>query len=461
MKSLLERIESNLLHRCGVRPGQKIAVAVSGGVDSMVLLHLLQQLSGAQGWRLLAVHFNHQLRGRESDADERLVKGQAAELGIPCVCGGGDVRARARERSISIEMAARELRQAFLTETCRRRRIPVLALAHHADDRIETFFLRLFRGAGGEGLAGLRWHSLPASGASPCRVRPLLDVHKLELRRFAREQGVTFREDRTNRDAAVPRNRIRRELLPFLRQFAPQIDETLPRALEIVTAEADFAESAAVRWLGQARRSAFARLPLAVQRRVIQRQLLELGVTPDFALIELLRRSPEQTVSAASGRLLVCGRDGSIRGASAPLTPAFDPSELVFELQGDQGAAVFSGCQIEWRRGRWTGSLAGLPRASNVEWFDADAVGSHLRLRHWRAGDRFQPIGLKRSLKVQDWLVNQKVPRAERHRRVFATAATGEIFWIEGLRIGNNHRITPRTRFVLEWRWRRRDFADV
>lgn len=427
----------------------------------MVLLDLLQRLSGTQGWRLLALHFNHHLRGRASDADERLVNRQAAALGIPCVCGGGDVRARADERSISVEMAARELRQAFLTETCRRRRIPVLALAHHADDRIETFFLRLFRGAGGEGLAGLRWHSTTTAGASPRRVRPLLDIPKSELRRFAREHSVVFREDRTNRDPAVPRNRIRRELLPFLRRFAPQMDETLPRALEIVTAEADYAESAAARWLGQTRRSSFARLPLAVQRRVIQRQLLELGVTPDFALIESLRRSPEQKVSATSGPLLVCRRDGYIHAASAPITPVFDASELVLQLRGDCGTAAFGGCQIEWRRSPWTGSLAELPRGSNVEWFDADAVGSDLRLRHWRAGDRFQPIGLKRSLKVQDWLVNQKIPRAERHRRVFATAATGEIFWIEGLRIGEKHRITPRTRSVLEWRWQRPDFADV
>ena len=159
MSPLLQRVAACIRERRLFRRGQAILVAVSGGVDSMVLLHLLQGLAAKQGWKLTVAHFNHQLRGRSSDADEELVRQTAAGLGLAWVHGAANVQQEAGRRKVSVEMAARRLRHEFLARVARRLRIPTVALAHHGDDQAELFFLRLLRGAGGEGLAGMKWRN--------------------------------------------------------------------------------------------------------------------------------------------------------------------------------------------------------------------------------------------------------------------------------------------------------------
>ena len=166
MNSLLQRVQEAIRRHRVFRPGQRILVAVSGGVDSMVLLQALHQLSKANHWRLTVAHLTHQLRGRSSAADERLVRRTAQRLGLSVVVDRSDVRAFGRENKLSVEMAAREIRHAFLARTARRLRIPVVALAHHADDQIELFFLRLLLGCRACSTPAAVWHcvcNLPPS----------------------------------------------------------------------------------------------------------------------------------------------------------------------------------------------------------------------------------------------------------------------------------------------------------
>jgi len=168
---LPEQIEEVIRGKRLFRDGQKILVAVSGGLDSMVLLALLQRLAGAHRWRLTVAHFNHQLRGKEADADERLVRDTANSLGLPLVAGSGAVKEHARRRGLSLEMAARELRHSFLATAAKNSGIASVALAHHADDQVETFFLRLLRGAGSRGLGGMDWLApSPAKPAPPSKL---------------------------------------------------------------------------------------------------------------------------------------------------------------------------------------------------------------------------------------------------------------------------------------------------
>ena len=151
----------------------------------MVLLHVLRSLARRHGWRLTAAHFNHQLRGRSSDADERLVKRTEAKLGVPLAVEQGDVRQFARKSKLSVEMAARKLRHDFLARIARLEKIHTIALAHHADDQTELFFLRLFRGSGVAGLAGMKWCGPSPSDRGVELARPLLGQSKAELREFA------------------------------------------------------------------------------------------------------------------------------------------------------------------------------------------------------------------------------------------------------------------------------------
>jgi tRNA(Ile)-lysidine synthase len=490
---LLQRVEQNIQSRRLLKRGQAALVAVSGGLDSMALLHSLHALSARRRWKLTVAHFNHQLRGRSSDADERLVRQTAAALKLPVVVGRAKVREFARKSKLSVEMAARKLRHDFLARAAGERGLRAVALAHHADDQVELFFLRVLRGAGGAGLAGMKWRSPSPADAKIMLVRPLLDLTKEELIGFARANRVRFHEDATNRRLGQPRNRVRNELLPLLRRrYQPGLTKTVLRLMEIAGAESDLAGKLAEQWLmsrsksrhtdepsGRARHSVraaacietgggqgtarptlgwpgagtvFNDLPIAVQRRVLHWQLANAGVPADFDLIESLRQSANVPVNL--GPRLSVSRDaaGALCLHCGP--PArFNPSAMVVKPAGRAGEVTFAGLRVRWqfdavkRFTRPRGRPAG-------EFFDADKVGREFRLRHWRPGDRFQPIGFPSAVKLQDWFVNQKIPRARRHELVLATAESGEIFWVEGRRIGENFKLTPRTRRRLVWRWR-------
>ena len=241
MTELLQRFEQNILNRRLLDRRQAVLVAVSGGLDSLALLHLLSELSARHGWALTVAHFNHRLRGRSSDADEQLVCRTAAGLKLPVVVEGADVKRFAQQSRLSIEMAARQLRHEFFARAARARGIRAVALAHHADDQVELFFLRVLRGAGGEGLAGMKWRSPSPADPRIRLLRPLLDATKEELRRFAEQCRIRFREDATNARLEMPRNRVRNELLPLLRRkYQPGLAKTVLRLVEIVgTEEAD------------------------------------------------------------------------------------------------------------------------------------------------------------------------------------------------------------------------------
>ncbi|HVV73787.1 MAG TPA: tRNA lysidine(34) synthetase TilS, partial [Verrucomicrobiae bacterium] len=236
MTELGNEIERCIRTRKLLSDGQSILVAVSGGLDSMVLLRLLADLSAPHRWKLTVAHFNHGLRGRQSDADERLVVRTASRFGLPLRTDRGDVRAFARTRKVSLEMGARHLRHSFLALAARESGAGVIALAHHADDQLELFFLRLLRGTGSDGLRAMGWISHSPADPSVKLIRPLLGHTKAALHEFARLQKVKFREDATNASLDFQRNRIRHELLPLLRRkYQPALQAVIARIVDITS----------------------------------------------------------------------------------------------------------------------------------------------------------------------------------------------------------------------------------
>ena len=508
MNSLIDEFEKTISGRGLFCRGQGILVAVSGGLDSMVLLHLMNRLAQVHGWQLTVAHLNHKLRGKSSEADARLVKRKAKELGWQAVIGVAKVRDLARREKLSLEMAARRARHEFLAHTADKLGIHTVALAHHADDQLELFFLRLLRGSGSQGLQGMRWRNPSPVNKRIELVRPLLGQTRATLGKYAVENKVRFREDASNASLDIQRNRIRHELLPLLRKrYQPALETVIARVLEITQAEAEFITESARSYLsvlpvpklgsdpsplpspirkgrgrsvsslfakkslgkGQTDKlswagAAFGDLPVAVQRRSLQLQLLGSGILPDFDLIEQLRLQEGRRVCVSWDKLASSDRtreplfvirdsNGLVRSEKAIPAPFPNDSALVY-LVGDSGKVHFEGIQVGWERKAGRVRELG-QREATCEWFDADRVGDQILLRHWRPGDRFQPIGMPRSVKLQDFLTNQKIPRERRHRLLLAVTAQGEVFWVEGMRISERFKLTKSTNRRLQWRWQR------
>jgi tRNA(Ile)-lysidine synthase len=313
----------------------------------------------------------------------------------------------------------------------------------------------------------MKWHN-----PSPIRleiqlIRPLLDCSKAALYEYGSEFRVKFREDASNACLEIVRNRIRHQLLPLLRKkFQPALDTTLLRTMEVLAAETEFVGMTARKWLAQKEGASFAELPLAVQRRCVQLQLLALDVVPNFELIEHLRLFKAKPVSVSiqpqaddraqakpNWRDLVRETDGTVHFCSTS-APSFKPASIKLDLVKNRGNSVFGGLKVAWRilpparsKRRKT--------APGQEYFDADKVGSQIWLRHWRPGDRFQPIGMGHLVKLQDLFVNQKVPRERRHNLVVAVSADQQLFWVEGLRISERFKLAKDTVRSLHWQWRK------
>lgn len=465
MSDLFTRLQCHVADQHLLKRGTRLVVAVSGGVDSMVLLRLLHALAPRFHWQLSVAHFNHRLRGRASAADQQLVQKIARRLRLPCDVGAVNVRQAARVAGVSLEMAARQARHAFLAECARRRRARIVALAHHADDQVELFLMRLLRGAGSAGLAGMKPQSPSPADHRLRLIRPLLQLTKTELIACAEAMRWPFREDASNASAEFERNWVRQELLPCLRRRQPAAAQAILRSMEILGAEADFVSRAAeAHRAGLASPSKptvppFTQLHPAVQRRILQQELRDLGVEPTWTVVELLRERAGQRVNVGPQLGVVRDTDGEVSTIQdAPLE--FEPKAQVIclNLRLTHGCQQLGKVRVEWRVRRCS-PRGVLTRRAAREVFDAERVGARMVLRHWRPGDRYQPIGMPRAVKLQDWFTNRKIPAARRRQLVLAESEHGEVFWVEGERISEACKVTAATRKVVEIRWKRNDSA--
>ena len=453
MDTLVSKVQANLQAHDLIAKGGSLLVAVSGGADSMVLLDLLRQVSSEMVIKLVVAHFNHQLRGQASDFDEKLVQQYCAQHDLRFVNGRGDVRAWSKEKKISTEMAARELRLKFLADTAKATGCDRIALAHHADDQVELFFIRVFRGSGGDGLAGMDWiGGLPQSKKLKV-IRPLLDVEKNVLLDHALRHEVPYREDATNRNTDIIRNRVRRKLIPQIESlFGQAALPSIRRTMEVIGAEAISVAQEAARWLQASKRKAFAKLPLAVQRQVIQQQLWKLSVAESFDLIEELRAKTDSWIQVNPATFLRRTSSGLLQ-MRGPLKSAFLENIAMLDLSGKRGETCFGSVSFAWSKSPALKKFTKPKRIIGLEVFDAEKVGIDVRLRHWRAGDRFQPLGMPRAVKLQDWFVNRKVPMERRRQLVVAETSDGRIFWVEGERIGEQFKLDKGSRQRLKWHW--------
>ena len=439
----------------GLKPGERVVAAVSGGIDSMVLLDILDKLRGCLEVELQVAHLDHRLRP-ESGSDRDFVEAAARKRGLACTSDSLDVIQFARQQRLSLEAAARHLRYQFLDRVALESGGAKIALGHQAGDQAETVLLRLLRGSGPGGLGAMD------QVRDDRYIRPLLSFERAAIEAYARACDISFREDCTNRDLRFARNRVRHQLLPYLqRHHNPNIVATLGRTAQIVREENRFLSERALAALNavvcerSARkivldRERFLNYHIAIQRRVIR--TLTQGLSKregpfDFARVETvlgmvrqrngrLRQISSKLWSQHSGERFILSR-----GAPSPV-------EIPIHVPGETGIRSH-GFSLKTRLlpvSRFPQLKPRLGQSRAV--FDSDLAGPQLLLRSPRRGDRFQPLGMKGHKKLSDYLIDVKWPRILRDEVMLLTRGE-EILWVVGMRASHCCRVGATTREIL------------
>ena len=493
MDDLLRTVRKYVLRHELLSSGETVVVGVSGGPDSLCLLHLLRCLTLDWGLRLCVAHLNHGLRGAEADADARFVAGLAREWGLYCTIGAADVRALAAAPGLSLEEAARQARYRFLAEVARSNDAPVVAVGHNADDQAETVLMHFLRGSGVAGLRGMLpitrladyrlddgfgERDRPWSGASaemPRLVRPLLTIARAEIVAYCAANALRPRFDRSNEDTTLYRNRLRHTLLPLLADYNPAIRSLLTRTAEVMAGDHEVLRSALENaWSAVARPAAagtvtfdlaaWRMLPIGLQRATVREAI--------HRLRRSLRNINWEHVEPAvwCGRI---GQTGQIATLPAGLSLQVDYDELRFATEGPPrvsdvpqvrapvrlNAPGLTFLDDDWRVivTRWSRADLPITFAENRDpwtaWLDADVVGAEMRLRSRAPGDRFRPQGMAgHSAKVNEFMINAKAPRHARAGWPILTGAVG-IAWVCGLRVDERALVWPTTTAVWEVRF--------
>lgn len=428
-------------------PGDRVGVAVSGGADSTALLRALLELRSELGCVLSVIHLHHGLRGVEADADAAFVQQLAEAHGLPMHFERADVAAYAREKKLSLEAAGRRARIRYFAALQRQGALDKVATAHTADDQAETVLLKLLRGAGTRGLAGI----FPAAEqAGTFLVRPLLGNTRAEVEHYLKALQQSWREDSSNRSPEFLRNRVRHELLPLLeRDYNPAIRESLNITAEIAREEQNFWDVIIGNLLrdlqaenGMLDAISFRALHVALQRRALK------ALAPAALDFEHIERAREFIVAAQAGqRQIARGLElRLIRESSGAQWFAF-ADELGSGSPYSLGLALPGEVQLPSpRNSRLVARLS--PSATFGTALDPVLAGRVLTVRNWRPGDRFHPIG-RGDAKFKDFFQQLKVPAAARATWP-VVELEGEIVWVLGLPVAAKFAAAGNSGFVIE-----------
>ncbi len=459
--------QETLSMTCQANVTEPFVLGFSGGPDSLALLHALKELKV----KVIVGHFDHSLR--PESASEAVRAGEITQdYGFPFYTESGNVKAYADKRSMSIEEAARELRYAFLFKLAQEQGAQAVAVAHNADDQVETVLMHLLRGAGSRGLRGMGPRLLPNpwSTAIPL-VRPLLNYWRSEILEYCQANGLQPLQDQSNFDTTYFRNRLRHELLPLLEQFSPGFKRRLDQTAKLMGSEADLLQSLGdAAWRACLRnmesdfieldRASFLAQPVALQRILIHRAAQELRPELrdlEFKAVQIALEMAKRNISApqdwVSGLcILMEGNRFWIADWETELPvdwPQAPEHEVHVEVQGEFD--LKHGWKLAIGEDAAPVSLAANPDPFQA-WLDKEQVGEELILRRRRPGDRFQPLGVDSgSQKLADFMINEKLPR--RARETWPLLCKGnDIVWVPGYRLAHPYRMRTDSRRALHVR---------
>lgn len=414
-----------------VHVGDRLLLGVSGGIDSMVMLDVFCRLHDSLGVDIAVAHCNFSLRGSESDGDQMLVEQICADRGVRCHTVRFDTHAAAAEYDESIQMAARRLRYDWFAELCSEHGYNRIAIAHHADDSTETFFINLMRGTGLRGLTGI-------ADRRGMVIRPLLFADRDRITDYATGADVAYRNDSTNKEVKYLRNRLRHEIIPLLSSSSNSFGRTMEGNLFRLTQTQRFVDMQID----------------AVRARALNDNVLDLALLDadflDFELFEILHPYGfGAEVIADLSKAIGTGLSG--KQFMAPRHVALLDRGRVIISDRESVAFVEEDMEIDDPRIEWLdmddlpNSLATPPR---VALLCADSLKFPLRLRRWAVGDWFIPLGMIGQKKVSDFLIDNKVPMTDKETQAVLTSGD-TIVWLVGQRIDERYKVTQRASRVV------------
>ena len=441
MHNLTQRFEKYIADHRLFTHDDRILLAVSGGVDSMVMMSLFARC----GYTTAVAHCNFQLRGSESDEDEVLVAAEAARLGIECFNRRFDTTGEMERTGDSMEIAARRLRYDWFYELCNDHGFTVIAVAHHIDDSIETFFINLLRGTGLKGLTGIR-------NQMGRIARPLMFATRKEITEFAVTEGIPYREDSSNRSTKYLRNKIRLGLVPMIREINPKFTNLMRTNIDHLT-DARFFIAKAIELMGR---------EIVEQRDdtdILHTDRIDGGYPRDFVIYELMNSRYEfkgDTVAALC-RSMNEGQVGKrfyakeyvayVERGDIIIARITEDDDCEIEVSADAMRSYCGNSVLHFEHTDIDLIMEfGVPE--NIAQLDADKLQWPLTLRRWRDGDRFIPYGMTGHKKVGDYLTDCKASTIEKQRQ-FVLMSGDDIVWLVGRRIDDRFKLTNRTENVL------------
>jgi len=469
---LFSKFRNFIMKHSMLKPGNAVIVSLSGGPDSTALLLLLSRLTEFH-LRIIGGHVNHRLRGDESDKDEAFIRDMCGKVGVPIFVRGVDTRPSFQESEArsheSLQSFARNIRYSFLQELSEKEGAQKIALGHNMDDQAETILFRILRGCGIEGISGMK----PARGKI---IRPLLGISKSEIVTFLDASGFTYRTDSSNKSKKYLRNKIRLELLPTLKQYNPQIKTSLSSLADVCREENDFMEQETLKIFETATKTKhsieFDAVSLRTLQhngsavlvsRVIKKSIYALSVNPDNiskkhidSVVELLSKDngfkfimlPENTVAAKDGEKL-------------RFYKKHNDSRETYIGRWDiapEGVTVITkyGIKIHTRVLKKE-EIEPLRRDGGWDVLDFESLSFPLCVRFRKPGDRFHPLGMPVAIKLKDFFIKQKIPRAEREKQLLLKDKDG-IICVLGLRIQDKCRLTSSTKKIFAVKIEQRAF---
>ena len=454
MERLLHKVKETINKYNMIEKGDRILVAVSGGPDSVTLLHVLNMLKDELNISLVIAHVNHMLRDKESDGDEEYVKGLGNKFNIPVNTCRVDVDKYAREKGVSTEVAGREIRYDFFREVSIKEGCNKVAVAHNANDQVETFMMRLFRGSGIYGLRGI-------DAVRDNIIRPLIDVDRSSIEKFCEEMNVDTRLDATNLENIYSRNKIRLDVLPYISEnFNKDIIRTIMRTIDSFTIDNDYLEEQSyISYKKYAKnlgdkividKEAFT-LHKAVLSRLIRNVMKDLLGN----IKEIEKKHIDEIIliqSGETGKELILPRRIKATNNYGDIVIQIDNKNNEFinfekdiNISGTtyiEELDITIECEVTNKKN--------INKFSNnylIKYFDYDKI-KKVTIRNRRDGDYFTPLGMKGRKKLKDLFINEKIDKSKRSK-IPLILFDNEIAWIVGLRISEKFKITEETKRIL------------